>query len=552
MLKNKYLYLLLGLFIVLGIFLRFFKLSEYPVHLGHDEVTQLYDSISILRTGKDIHGNKLPFIFKSVGDYKPPFYTYSTIIPLLIFGWQDITIRIVCAFFGVLTIPAVYYFTYTLFNNKKIALIGCFFTTITPFEIFYSRKSFENGAGVFFVLIGFGLLLKYLKYKNKIGLYYLGNIALICGMYTYFSHAIIIPILYTFYVLIFRNDLKKVPIKVIVVSLLALAPLLYFIIADSNSSNRSKSVFIIQDIELHKIINNNITQEDRLGILKRGFIITKYSFIRYVDQLNPYYLFGNGLDLTNQDPIDSGPLYFYELPFLLLGLCILFKKKNSRKIKYFILLWIIIGLIPSGITFEKHSPHRILMVFTMLNIISAYGFYYFFKIVFNYKSYFAVKILITLTVGLIMIWSFNYFAYLFLVDYSYDQSDHLHYPYKNVVLYAWSQHDNYKQIIFDPKFGKDAPFIGTGAQYYLGYYGHYLPEKMQSEFKLGDEKKRETLFDKFSIRAVFWLDDAKIKDTLFLASPWSLPADIESQANIIKTFYFYGGEVAYYALTPKL
>ena len=62
--------LILLIIVALGSFLRFYKLSYFPIHLNHDEVTQLYDAISIARTGKDIYGNKLPFIFPSVNDFK--------------------------------------------------------------------------------------------------------------------------------------------------------------------------------------------------------------------------------------------------------------------------------------------------------------------------------------------------------------------------------------------------------------------------------------------------------------------------------------------------
>ena len=51
---------LLVLIFLLAAFLRFFRLSDYPVHLGHDEVSQLYDAISISETGKDIYRNNLP------------------------------------------------------------------------------------------------------------------------------------------------------------------------------------------------------------------------------------------------------------------------------------------------------------------------------------------------------------------------------------------------------------------------------------------------------------------------------------------------------------
>jgi 4-amino-4-deoxy-L-arabinose transferase-like glycosyltransferase len=551
MLKKKQIIVSLVLIIIFGFFLRFYKLSQYPVQLGHDEVTQLYDAISILRTGKDIYGVRLPFIFQSVNDFKPPFYTYATLILLLLFGWQDITIKIVGAFLGVVAIPAVYFFTYKLLNDRKKALLAAFLTTIAPFEIFYSRKSFENGAGVTALLIGFGLLLGFIKNQEKKWQFFLGSMILSLGMYTYFSHAVLMPILYGAFLFIFRKKIRKLPVFGIVVAILIAFPLIWFIFRDPNSANRSKAVFITQDPLLGEIIGKKVSENDSFYELKKDIVIAKYSFIRYLNQLDPYFLFGNGLDLTNQDPVDIGPLYFFQLPFLILGFWYLFKEKNTIYEKRFILAWILIGLIPSGITFEEHSPHRIIMVFTMLDIISAYGLYNFYiQIVSKQRSY-TLKSMIVGILGAAFIWNIGYFAYIYTITYPFDKSQYLQYPYKEIALYAWSQRDNYQKIVFDPKFGEDVPFIGTGVQYYFGYYGHFPPELMQKEFRIGDQAKRETLFDKFSIRAVNWNEDKNEKYNLIIASPWSLTKDALKESRILATFYFYDGREAYYALSPN-
>ncbi len=114
--------LILLFLILLGAFFRLYKLSEFPVQLNHDEVTQLYDAISVAQTGKDIYGNFLPFIFPSIGDFKPPFYTYITSIFYMIFGWGELTIRLPAALFGLLMIPAVYLFTLKLLKNYNILI----------------------------------------------------------------------------------------------------------------------------------------------------------------------------------------------------------------------------------------------------------------------------------------------------------------------------------------------------------------------------------------------------------------------------------------------
>ena len=153
--------LLLLVIITLGIFLRVWKLPEYPVQLSHDEVSQVYDAISIAQTGKDIYGNFLPTIIPSVNDYKSPFYTYATSLVYLVIGNPEWLIKVVGVVFGILLIPAVFYFTRKLTNQPKMALFSSLFAAISPAEIFFSRKSFENGAGIFFLIVATTFLLKY-------------------------------------------------------------------------------------------------------------------------------------------------------------------------------------------------------------------------------------------------------------------------------------------------------------------------------------------------------------------------------------------------------
>lgn len=515
------------LIIILGAFLRFYLLLDYPVQLNHDEVTQLYDAISIAQTGKDIYGNFLPFIFFSIGDFKPPFYTYMTSLFYFLFGGGELTIRLTGAIFGTLLIPAVFLFVLRLLKNKEIAIFSAIFAAITPFELFFSRKSFENGAGIFLMLLGFSCIFIYLENRKK-RWFYLATIIFSAAIYTYFSHAIIIPLLLISFFIIFKKhflDFRKYIFPFLIFISLVF-PLLFMIVANPDTRYRSTTVFVTQDINLGKQIEYG----------NKYKAILDFSFNRYLDQFNSMYLFGNGLDLTHQGPIGVGPLLFIQLPLLFLGIVYLVRQAGSVEEKRFILFWILLGALPSGLTFEQHSPHRIVMVFTMLNIISAIGLYYFFKKVKKFGP----------LIWVIFIFNMVYFIHIYYVNFPYEKSQYLHYPFKQVSEFAWSQYGNVDGIIFDPLYGETNPMVGTGAHYYLAYYGGYSPVKFQKEFRRGD-KGREVLFDKFSIRKLDWREDQYLKNVLIIASPWSLPVDFD-KTKVIKTFYFYNHTPAFYAI----
>lgn len=543
---------ILIILIFLGAFLRFYKLAEFPIHLNHDEITQLYDAISIAQTGKDIYGNFLPFIFPSVGDFKPPFYTYITSLFYFIFGWSELTIRLPGAIFGVLIIPAIYFFVLKFLNhertssrNESIALIAAFFTAVAPFEIYFSRKSFENGAGILLMLIGFLCLFNFFANKQMRSLYF-SSIIFAGGMYTYFSHAIIIPLLISIFIFIYRDQFSAkirrylLPILFFVA---LISPLIFMIFTNPSVRYRSQTVFISQDVALGSQLELGKSSNPLANFLLQGSVTIGYIFDRYLRQFDPIYLFANGLDLTNQGLMGLGPLLLVQLPFLILGIIFLIRNENLQKGKKFIAAWILLGMLPSGLTFESHSPHRVSMVFTMLNIISAIGLYYFLRLVRSFRYYF--YLLGVLFVVLVL--NFIYFLHIYFVNFPFEKSHYLQYPFEEVVKFAWSQYDNFEEIVFDPQFGEIAPQISVGAHYYLAFYGHVSPEKFQREYRIGN-KPREIIFDKFSIRQVYWPEDRNLKNTLVVVSPWSVPIDEVDKNLIIQRFNFYNGKLAFYAI----
>lgn len=528
---------------IFGGFIRIYQIDKYPPSLNHDEVTQLYDAISIAETGKDIYGNNYPFIFRSINDFKPPFYTYSTALFFKLFGWQEFTIKMTAILFGILMIPAVYIFSSLLLRNTSIGIIAAFITVVSPFEIFYSRKGFENGAGIFLMILGFIFLLYFFEKKKNAIFLNLSAIFFGLAMYTYFSHVFIIPLFLTgFYILYkkrFEEVGKRIFLKLLVVVLIVTLPLIYLTLINPDAGNRSQAVFISQDLDLGRLTDNLFNP------FLKVIILFAYSFNRFFSQFDLSYLFANGLDLTNQGFFGMGPLLFIQLPFLVIGIIYIIRNPKITLFGGLIILWIILGMLPSGLTFEPHSPHRSVMVFTMLNIISAVGMYYSYYLAKKLKLS-AKLIIFTLIISGFTV-NFIYFIHIYTINYSYEKSQFIQYPFKQIAQYAWTEYPNFEKIVIDPQFGQSEPVIGAGMHYYLGLYGKYDPSKMQKEFKSG-EGIRETKFDKFFIRKVDFVKDKDLRNTLIIASPWSLPEDIKKRSEIIKTFTYYDGTTAFYAI----
>lgn len=533
--------------VILGAIFRLYALQQYPIHLSHDEVSQAYDAISIAQTGRDIYGNFLPTIFPSVGDYKSPFYTYATALVYLLIGNHEWMIRVVGVVFGILIIPVVFWFAFKLTKESKIALFAAFFTAISSSEIHFSRKSFENGAGIFFLLIAFICFLTYLEEQRRFRWLYLGVILSAFGMYTYFSHAIIIPLMLGAFILIFRKKFiwgfnKYLP--AIFLWILLIVPLIMIVLTNPGSRYRSQAVFVTQDYTLANQLNLITNENPLLAYFLQLKIIGDFSFNRYLGQLDPAYLFGNGLGLTNQGMIDMGPLLFLQLPLLLMGFYYLAKRADFANVYKLLVVWIALGVLPSGLTFEAYSPHRMVIVFTLLNVLTGIGTYWLWQKIGNLKFYNLAIILIMAT---LFVLNEIYFFHIYFVNTPFEKSEYIQYPFKQIAEFAWSQYKDVDLIVFDPLSGGDAPFVAPATQYYLAYFGNYPPSKFQEQYKIGS-KERETTFDKFSIRKITWIDDQYLKNTLFIGSWLSLPIQSIDKNKILKIFYRYDGKPAFYGV----
>src|SRR3990167_9986113 len=90
-------FILLAAILLIGGFLRFYKLGSIPSGLYVDEAVTGYNSYSILETGKDEYGKSLPIAFRFFGSYSPPLYTYLTSAIIHFRGLDIFAVRFVSA-----------------------------------------------------------------------------------------------------------------------------------------------------------------------------------------------------------------------------------------------------------------------------------------------------------------------------------------------------------------------------------------------------------------------------------------------------------------------
>src|SRR3990167_1153704 len=165
MLKNN---LSLIFIIILATVLRFYQLGQNPPSLNWDETAHGYNAYSILKTGRDEYGYRLPLSFRSFDDYKPPIYTYLVVPSIVIFGLNDFAVRFPSAFF----------------------------LAISPWHLQFSRVAFETNSAIFWSVLGTWAFLRGLRSQKIKMTCWMSLAALAFGanLFMYHNARVFIPI----------------------------------------------------------------------------------------------------------------------------------------------------------------------------------------------------------------------------------------------------------------------------------------------------------------------------------------------------------------------
>lgn len=468
--------ILLALVFCLAFLMRFYLLGKIPDGINLDEAAIGWNAWSILKTGKDEYGKFLPLSFRSHDDYKPPLYIYLTVPSVAAFGLTEFAVRFPAALMGTIAAITSYLLTFELahfhlfFTRKKASVIGlcvAFLLAINPWHLQFSRAAFETGATVLFTSLGLFFLLKALR-KNTFLDMLMCSLSFAGEIYLYQASKVIIPVFLFFALLIFRNHLKKLVWKLLIVTIcffLLAWPMFIFSISDEGSL-RFKGTNIFQD---QTLLNHNTLRQiadwlrrDRLfaeifhwpGFAYSGKIVENY-----LSHFDLSFLFaGNHGHPINHIPTVS-LIPIFELPLIFLGIISLF---NHSLKQYFLLFisWILIVPIPSSLTVGVPSAIRAASFLPVWQIFSGLGLLY----VFLHMSYHK-KIRIILKLFSCFLVSI-YVAYMLHMAY-------VHIPLENYKAWFYG----YKQLILDTKeLAKDVDkvFVSTTLEQPHNFFTFFL------------------------------------------------------------------------------
>lgn len=463
----------LCLITLLAFLLRFYQVTKIPPALNWDEASIGYNAYSILKTSKDEWNQSFPVHFKAYGEYKLPMQVYLSIPGIYLFGLNELGVRITPVIYGTLTVLVMFFLGRSLFASEVAGLTAALLLGISPWHIQLTRGSFESSLASFFVTLGVWFLVKGFKDQKWL---IISMIPFAASVFTYNSARIFTP-LFLFAALIhYRKKFlqhKKIALVAVLFFMALLIPLAPYLLSGERSS-RYKLVSITDDPGLIPRINENRGHSKLPGPLPR-LIYNKITYIaayftgNYLSHFTPQFLFTSGAPHKQHHVQNMGQLYYFQAPFLLLGLYALFKLKNRYKGLLF--AWVLLAFIPVSVTNDS-IPHalRTLIAAPFYQLISGLGFV--FSLNWFRKWGKGNKVLSAVALVVVISISLAWYLYNYYIIYPKAYSRDWQYGYKQVVSYIGQHQSEYDQIVFTRHYGEPHMFTL--------FYLNYDPSKYQN------------------------------------------------------------------------
>ena len=363
--------------IFIAAFLRLYRITEIPPGINRDEGSIGYTAYSLLKTGKDEYGRMFPVSFESFGDWKLPFYIYTVVPFVLLFGLSELAVRFPSALFGTATVGLSYFLIVELFKSRKIALLTSLLVAISPWHLHLSRVESESNTAVFFVVLGVLFFLKSIKTS------WLIVPSMICFAITYFTYAgnhVFTTLLVIGIAIIYRSSIKINKWVVIggIIFVFLSGFIFYHTFFEANKTKLSGIGIFGDPSVVHAKIEIPRNEHDNPNSLFTRLVHNRIVFglerfgQNYLNSFSPQFLFIKGGENRAHNIVNFGNMYLIEAPFLVLGLVFLIITKKTKEIKL-VLLWFFIAPIAASITKDAPHTNRMFAIFPMLSLVTALG-----------------------------------------------------------------------------------------------------------------------------------------------------------------------------------
>lgn len=433
---------------ILGLFLltRLYRIFDVPPSLYWDEASIGYNAYSIITTANDEWGEFMPLHFRAFGEFKLPVYIYMVSIFELLFGLNELSIRLPAVFFSLGSIVVTFLLIRRLTQNETTALLSAFFLSVSQWFFVFTRTGYEATAGLFFYLLGIYFLL-----QKKPIFVLVSTASFILSLYSYNSFRIIVvPTLIAAYLflvkvskgyLVERRGVLLVSWFILLISIL---PVIRLFVADDGGA-RFRAVSIIP-----------ASSENLLITLAKN----------YATHFKPDFILSGDQNMRSQIP-GFGQLTIAELLLVIWGVIFILKSKESGL--YLLLFLALVGLLPSSLT--KEAPHslRSIAAAPFFSAITSFGTMFLKEKMGKRGDLFIVAVV------LLTLLLFSGYYRSFVVSYSSLSASYWQYGYKKIFADYANFFASFDNVVISDTQGQ--PYI------FALVYLRYNPNQFRAEVK---------------------------------------------------------------------
>lgn len=344
--------------VALGVFLRTYQFPDNPPGLYVDEAYAGYDAFSILHTGMDQWGVRLPVYFISSSAGQSVMYSYLTIPFVWVFGLSRFSIRLLSLFVGILTLPLLYVAVKQLVGQPA-AILSTLLLSIMPWHVMISRWALDANLLPFFLLLSVYTLGRALASPSS-GLALMSLLILGSSLYAYAMAFVVVPMMLLLFFLFYRK------------AILAKwhdwlgASILFACLATPVALLLAKNFIFHNAIDVEKILPFGIPllPVDRLAQLSTPFP-------QRIDRIFSFVTTGFQDGEIRNSVIGVPSIFLILFPLTIIGLVFLHKKYRQSKLANPFLLWLVAS-VPVFFLVEI-AIHRVNAIYIPLIVVAVCG-----------------------------------------------------------------------------------------------------------------------------------------------------------------------------------
>jgi hypothetical protein len=497
-----------------GVGVRMFRLHGVPPGLHQDEACAGYDAYSILKTGRDQHGNFLPLNQQAFDDFRRPLLTYSLIPLIEMLGLKVSTVRLGAALWGISDLVALTALA-GLMLGWPGAAAAAVFAAASPWDMSISRVAGHAGSAAATVSIATLFFWLWLKRRRGIWLY-LSAFVFGLSLYSYPVADAFTPLFLAFLALLYWHEFRDAGGQSLSAAalfiLLAIPLAASFVMYPAQMTSHFQKLSLLTPARCAGCTITPISV--RLMTCAAGF----------VGYFNPSFLFvhgDRGDHWTLMHAPGFGQLLPEQAPLIALALFALVAG-TRRRTAILLLGWTVLATLPAAVIhplgaawaepgkvvptawalFDRStatlpmtpwvvfshpdSRHAVLAMVPWI-LLSALGFVTLLELTSSRRA-----LRITLCVALAAGTFFHAARFIrsYFIDYPALAAPYFQYGWEQVMEHLESPGERLQRVVITPRGAE--PYI------YVLFFGHYPPERFQTEAVVRRGKShRISAFDRY-------------------------------------------------------